>query len=66
MPGLWGHYFYSDYCGGYLRSFRWNGDLAIELREWTPDLGSEVSFGTDREGEMYVLTTKAVYRIQPG
>ena len=66
MPGLWGHYFYSDYCGGYLRSFRWNGALAVDLQEWASDVGSVVSFGTDGSGEMYVLTTDAVYRIDPG
>lgn len=67
MPGLQGHYFYSDYCGGYLRSFRWDGSLAMDLREWAPDLGSRVvSFGTDGSGEMYILTTDSVYRIQPG
>ena len=65
MPGLWGHYFYSDYCGGYLRSFRWDGTLAMDLREWAPDLGRVVSFGTDGSGEMYILTTDAVYRIEP-
>jgi hypothetical protein len=64
MPGLWGHYFYSDYCGGYLRSFRWDGSLAMDLQEWTTDLGGVVSFGTDGEGEMYVLTTEAVYRVE--
>ena len=66
MPGLWGHYFYSDYCGGYLRSFRWDGTLAMDLREWASDLGGVVSFGTDGAGEMYVLTTETVYRIEPG
>ena len=66
MPGLWGHYFYSDYCGGYLRSFRWDGTLAMDLREWASDLGGVVSFGTDGAGDMYVLTTEAVYRIEPG
>jgi len=66
MPGLWGHYFYSDYCGGYLRSFRWDGSLAMDLREWASDLGNVVSFGTDGSGEMYVLSTDKVYRIEPG
>ncbi len=66
MPGLWGHYFYSDYCGGYLRSFLWNGALATELREWASDLGSVVSLGTDESGEMYILTTDAVYRVEQG
>ena len=66
MPGLWGHYFYSDYCGSYLRSFHWNGTLATDLQEWAPDLGAVVSFGTDGFAEMYVLTTDKVYRIEPG
>lgn len=66
MPGLWGHYFYSDYCGGYLRSFRWNRALATDLREWSTDLGPVVSFGTDGTGEMYVLTAHTVYRVEPG
>ncbi len=65
MPGLQGHYFYSDYCGGYLRSFRWDGSLAMDVREWAPDLGNVVSFGTDGSGEMYILTTKAVLRVEP-
>ena len=66
MPGLHGHYFYSDYCGGYLRSFRWDGSLAMDLREWVPDLGNVVSFGTDGAGEMHILTTESVYRVEPG
>ena len=66
MPGLHGHYFYSDYCGGYLRSFRWDGNLAMDLREWAPDLGNVVSFGTDGSGEMYILTVNTVYRVEPG
>ncbi len=66
MPGLAGHYFYSDYCGGYIRSFHWDGALAMDLQEWEPDLGRVVSFGTDGSGEMYVLTAEAAYRIQPG
>ncbi len=65
MPGLEGHYFYSDYCGEYLRSFLWDGTLATELREWATDLGSVVSFGTDGSGEMYVFTTNTVYRVEP-
>ena len=65
MPGLWGHFFYSDYCGGYLRSFRWKGTLVDDRREWATDLGPVVSFGTDGLGEMYILTTDTVYRVMP-
>lgn len=65
MPGLRGHYFYSDYCGGYLRSFLWDGALATDLREWAADLGRVVSFGVDGSGEMFILTADKVYRVEP-
>ncbi|MGI9077461.1 MAG: PQQ-dependent sugar dehydrogenase, partial [Gemmatimonadaceae bacterium] len=34
MPALAGTYFYSDYCSGWLRSFRLVNGAATELREW--------------------------------
>ncbi len=68
IPELAGQYFYSDVCGGFLRSFRWNGSLAVDLRDWTPQVGTLVqllSFGVDTQGEMYVLTADDVFRIDP-
>ena len=68
IPELTGHYFYSDVCGGFLRSFRWNGSLAVDLQDWTPHVGALVqllSFGVDTRGEMYVLTADDVFRIEP-
>ncbi len=68
IPELDGHYFYSDVCGGFLRSLRWNGDLATDLRDWTTDVGKLtqlLSFGIDTEGEMYVLTADEVLRVEP-
>ncbi len=68
IPELAGRYFYSDLCGGFLRSFRWDGSLATDLRDWTPESGTLkqlLSFGVDAAGEMYVLTGDAVYRIEP-
>ncbi len=68
IPELHGHYFYSDLCGGFLRSFRWDESLAVDLRDWTPDVGRLVqlfSFGVDARGEMYVLTADDVFRIAP-
>ena len=65
---LTGHYFYSDVCGGFLRSFRWNGSLAVDLQDWTPQVGTLVqllSFGVDTQGEMYVLTADDVFRVEP-
>lgn len=68
IPELFGHYLYSDYCGGWLRSFRWDGSAAVEGRDWTSDVGVPgpvVSFGTDEAGEVHVLTPDAVWRIVP-
>jgi hypothetical protein len=65
LTGLQGHYFYSDYCTGFLRSFRVTGGSATEHREWNVgDLGNVLSFGEDSAGELYVLTGGGrVYRL---
>ena len=63
-----GHYFYGDYCGGWIRSFRFTGSAAAEHREWTGlNTGSQLlSFGEDTRGEVYVLTSAGrVFRIEP-
>lgn len=68
IPELTGHYFYSDYCGGWLRSFLYDGAAVTDSRDWTKtveNLGSVVSFGVDAQGEVYVMTPDAVYRIDP-
>ncbi len=57
MPTLAGTIFFSDYCRGWLRSFRWDGAKASEPREWSVGtLGSVTSFGEDGDGELYVVT----------
>ncbi|MFZ0013842.1 MAG: PQQ-dependent sugar dehydrogenase [Acidimicrobiia bacterium] len=68
IPELQGHYFYSDYCGGYLRSFRFEEGEAVDTNDWTEQVGVAgrvASFGTDGEGEMYVLTTDRVLQVVP-
>ena len=69
IPELAGHYFYSDFCGGYLRSFRFDGSSAREQADWTDQVGSigqVTSFGEDSSGELYVTTSGGdVYRIIP-
>lgn len=68
IPEVAGHYFYSDYCGGYLRSFRHDGGEALDAMDWTDDVGvagSVASFGVDGSGEMYVLTTESVLQVAP-
>lgn len=65
IPSLAGHYFYSDYCDGWLRSFRMSGGAAVDRREWSiGNIGNVLSFGVDGAGELYVLSANGrVYRI---
>jgi hypothetical protein len=59
-----GHYFYSDYCAGWIRSFRFaNGEVTAET-DWGIDAGRVLSFGEDADGELYVLNSDGtVYRM---
>ena len=68
MADLQGTYFYSDYCSGFLRSFRYENGTAGEERSWdVGDLGRVLSFGRDAAGEIYVLSSNGtVYRLEPG
>lgn len=62
---LRGVYFYSDYCAGWLKSFRFENDAVTERKQWdVPEIGEVTSFGEDGAGELYVLTENAVYRLE--
>jgi len=65
VPVLAGQYLYSDYCSGWLRSFRFERGQAVDRRTWSvPSLGSVLSFGEDAAGEVYILASRGeVYRI---
>lgn len=65
IPSIGGHYFYADYCAGWLRSFRYDQGKAIDRREWKiPDIGHIVSFGEDSSGELYIVAENGrVWRI---
>ncbi|HET6837517.1 MAG TPA: PQQ-dependent sugar dehydrogenase [Gemmatimonadales bacterium] len=66
IPGLQGTYFYSDFCGGWVRSFRMEGGVRVGDTEWASlDTGEFVtSFGEDAVGELYLLTEEGgVYKI---
>ncbi|MBT8462832.1 MAG: PQQ-dependent sugar dehydrogenase [Gemmatimonadetes bacterium] len=68
IAGLAGTYFYSDFCSGWLRSFRFDPTqgAAVDQREWAiPDIGSVYSFGRDAAGELYILAGSRAYRIDP-
>lgn len=68
IPELDGHYLYSDFCGGWLRSFRWDGSAAVDHTDWTAQVGvpgQVTSFGVDGAADAYVLTTTSVLRLVP-
>ena len=69
IPALQGYYFYSDFCQGWVRSFRFENGSAVDQFQW-PTLapgGNVPSFGRDATGELYVMSTDGVvFKIVPG
>lgn len=65
LTGLQGHYFYADYCSGWIRSFRLENGEATDQKTWgVGSIGRITSFGVDASGELYVLTDQGtVYRF---
>ncbi|MFO7300766.1 MAG: PQQ-dependent sugar dehydrogenase [Actinomycetes bacterium] len=58
IPGLQGTYFFGDFCGGWIRSFRFENGVASPVK-WQTDLGTVPqlsSFGQDGKGELYVTS----------
>ena len=59
IPELVGHYFYADWCSGWVRSFRLVDGQPTEITDLTEDLGEigQVNgFGIGGDGEMYLVT----------
>lgn len=66
LPDLTGHYFFSDYCAGWVRSFRYVDGNATDLKDWGLNAGRVLSFGRDSAGELYVLNDAGeVLRLVP-
>jgi hypothetical protein len=56
LPELAGTIFYSDYCSGWLRSFRWKNGKVSDQTQWNVgSLGRVTSFGEDAERELYAV-----------
>ena len=69
IPDLRGHYFYGDYCSGWVKSFLLSGTRAGQPLDWaTLRPGSQItSFGEDAGGEVYIIVSSGrVFRIEPG
>lgn len=69
MPELHGHYVWSDYCRGTVRTFDLTAVLAggeAEPVEHLSGLGSITSVGTDRDGELYLTSQDGLLvRVDP-
>ena len=69
IPELDGHYFYADWCFGWIRSFRLADGEVGDQQDWSGDLDTVMvsSFGRDADGELLVLDWEAdtVSRIIP-
>lgn len=69
IPRLAGHYFYGDFCSGWIRSFIYDSGVT-QATDWTNELGtvpSLSSFGVDASGEIFVLSLNGtVSKIVPG
>jgi glucose/arabinose dehydrogenase len=65
MPDLVGHYFYADYCHGWIRSFKFQGGAVTSHTEWRGIAAGQVtSFGQDAAGEIYVCASDGtVHRL---
>jgi glucose/arabinose dehydrogenase len=64
IPELVGHYLFSDYCAGWLRSFRWTGAAATDHQQWTGvSLPGMSSFGRDAAGELYMIAGTKIWKI---
>ena len=69
IPELAGHYFYADWCTGWIRSFRLADGKVADQQDWSADLETVMvsSFGHDADGELLVLDWDAdtLSRIVP-
>lgn len=66
IPELDGHYFYGDWCGEWIRSFRYEGGEVMDHQTRFEDVGQINSFGIDSDGELYVMTYEgAVKKMVP-
>ncbi len=58
IPELNGHYFYGDWCGQWVRSFRFAAGQVIDERDWSEDLpeaGQVNAFGAGPDRELYIV-----------
>jgi glucose/arabinose dehydrogenase len=67
IAAIRGHYFYSDYCAGWLRSVRLDSNgVVADQRTWeVGTIEGATSFGIDGRGELYITAANGrVYIIE--
>jgi glucose/arabinose dehydrogenase len=69
IPELTGHYFYADWCFGWVRSLLHLDGAVIQEADWSGqlgELGMISSFGVDGDGEILITTSEGLLgRIVP-
>lgn len=65
IPAIRGHYFYSDYCAGFLHSFRYENGVAVDQKDWGLTTSFVESFGVDFAGELYMISGNNIVKIAP-
>jgi glucose/arabinose dehydrogenase len=57
IPELVGHYFYADWCLGWIQSFVYDGTRVSQQRNWSAQLQATMvsSFGSTFDGELLVV-----------
>ncbi len=63
IPAIRGYYFYSDYCAGFLRSFRYENGAAVDQKDWGITMSAVTSFGVDVAGELYVISGNNILKV---
>lgn len=66
VAGIQGHYFYSDYCAGFLKSFRYQNGVAVDQTDWGLSTAAVTSFGVDFGGELYLLSGNSILKVVQG
>lgn len=71
MDPLDGHYFFADYCLGWIRSVVLDDSEVLEVVDWTKSredrLGNVTTIGSDRNGELYVANLDGeIWRLELG
>lgn len=71
MPELVGHYFYADWCAGWIRSFRFADGQVTDEQDWAADIADVgtitiSAIGTDKDGELLVVDSNGqLFKVVP-